>query len=171
MIRLANKNDIGLIAKIYTDSWKKTYKGMLPDDYLDSLSYEHSEEKLLNYIGVKGQNILVSTDESNKVVAFASYKPYSEINKCLLLDSLHVSALYKGIGIGKELIFKVADFAMNEGYKSMTISVFKGNYKAENIYMHLGAKHLNEFIDSFDGISSESKTFIWEDISILKKSL
>ena len=38
MLRRANINDAAAIAKVHVDTWKSTYKGIVPDDYLSSLS-------------------------------------------------------------------------------------------------------------------------------------
>lgn len=44
MIRKAKKTDIEIISKIYIDSRRKTYKNILPDDYLNSLTYAQAEK-------------------------------------------------------------------------------------------------------------------------------
>ena len=44
-IREATIHDIEFIGKIYTDSWKVTYSGMIAQEYLDSLSYQVAENK------------------------------------------------------------------------------------------------------------------------------
>ena len=49
MIRKAKKTDIEIISKIYIDSRRKTYKNILPDDYLNSLTYAQAEKKWEEY--------------------------------------------------------------------------------------------------------------------------
>ena len=44
-IRKATIHDIEFIGKIYTESWKITYSGMVSKEYLDSLSYQDAENK------------------------------------------------------------------------------------------------------------------------------
>jgi hypothetical protein len=48
MIRRARKNDIETISKIYIDSRRRTYKNILPSDYLNSLTYAQAEKNGLN---------------------------------------------------------------------------------------------------------------------------
>lgn len=48
MIRRAKKNDIETISKIYIDSRRRTYKNILPSDYLNSLTYAQAEKNGLN---------------------------------------------------------------------------------------------------------------------------
>ncbi len=46
VIRKANIDDKSAIARIYVNSWKFAYKGIVPQDYLDSLSVEEYMERL-----------------------------------------------------------------------------------------------------------------------------
>jgi hypothetical protein len=43
VIRKADIKDIPGIAKVHVDSWRTTYKGIVPETFLDSLSYESRE--------------------------------------------------------------------------------------------------------------------------------
>jgi len=43
----ATSSNIPSVARLYVDSWRITYKGLVPDAYLKSLSYEQSTEKWL----------------------------------------------------------------------------------------------------------------------------
>jgi hypothetical protein len=40
LIRAAQPTDAAAIAKVHVDSWRITYKGIVPDDFLVALSYE-----------------------------------------------------------------------------------------------------------------------------------
>jgi hypothetical protein len=42
-IREATIADVAAIAKVHAESWRTTYKGLLPDDYLANLTYEQRE--------------------------------------------------------------------------------------------------------------------------------
>lgn len=38
--RQATSQDAKRIAKVHVDSWRTTYQGIIPDSYLDGLTYE-----------------------------------------------------------------------------------------------------------------------------------
>jgi hypothetical protein len=42
-IREATMADVAAIARVHVESWRATYKGILPDDYLANLTYEQRE--------------------------------------------------------------------------------------------------------------------------------
>jgi hypothetical protein len=43
-IRKATADDAKGIARVHVDAWKSTYRGLVSDEYLDSLSYESREQ-------------------------------------------------------------------------------------------------------------------------------
>lgn len=165
-IRPIIDNNIQAIAKIYTENWKTTYQGILPDSFLKSITYEHSKEKWLSYIHTDKQGAFVAVDENDMIIGFAAYKPYDDLKKCLLLDSLHILQSVQGGGIGKQLIFTIGKYAYNNGYEKMSICIVKGNDRAERIYTYLGAKHYKDFIDDFEGTPSNSSVLLWDDLNM-----
>ncbi|MEI3045827.1 MAG: hypothetical protein V8T82_08835 [Romboutsia timonensis] len=53
IIRDAVYDDIDNIAKLYISNWKETYKGLLSEDYLNSLTKEYAVEKWSKYLKMK----------------------------------------------------------------------------------------------------------------------
>ncbi len=166
IIRPIIDDNIDDIAKIYTDNWKATYQGILPDSFLKGLTYEHSKKKWLSYIHKDKQGAFVAVAENDMIVGFAAYKPYEDLKQCLLLDSLHVLQSVQGSGIGKNLIFTIGKYAYNNGYEKMSICIVKGNDRAEEIYTFLGAKPYKDFIDDFEGTPSNSSVLLWNDLNM-----
>ncbi len=164
MIRKAKENDIETISKIYIDSRRRTYKNILPNDYLNSLTYAQAEKKWTEYLENNNNVIFVHLDDTGTITSLAASKPYKHIKKCFYLDSLHVSPEFQSKGVGKSLIIKTAEFALENGYDSMSISFLRGNDKAEKIYQYLGAVYLNDIITYFDNTSAMSTVLIWKDL-------
>ncbi len=44
-LREANVLDAAAIAKVHVDSWRTTYAGVVPEDFLAQLSYEQHEHR------------------------------------------------------------------------------------------------------------------------------
>ncbi|MHC0551926.1 hypothetical protein [Salinicoccus sp. CNSTN-B1] len=59
-IRKAHLKDAEGVARVHVDSWRTTYGGIIPDDYLNGLSYEQRTELWKNNIGKKGNYVLVA---------------------------------------------------------------------------------------------------------------
>ncbi len=61
IIRKAELKDISGIAKVHVDSWRTTYKGIVPDSFLDNLSYENREQIWKR--GIEENHIYIAEDD------------------------------------------------------------------------------------------------------------
>ena len=41
VVRLAAGDDMAAVARVYARSWRHAYRGIVPQSYLDSVSYTH----------------------------------------------------------------------------------------------------------------------------------
>ena len=72
-IRQATENDAKAMAEIHVDSWKKAYKGILPDELLINLSYEDREKRWsenINEATSGGSMMYVAEDKEHGVIGF-----------------------------------------------------------------------------------------------------
>ena len=74
-------------------------------------------------------------------------KEIDEMEDTLYLDSLHIKDEYKGKGIGTKIINHLKEYARKKGYKGVSVSIMSGNDRARNLYIKLGAVHLNDYIN------------------------
>jgi hypothetical protein len=44
-IRGATAADVPAVAGVLVDTWRTTFRGLLPDAFLDTMSYAHQEER------------------------------------------------------------------------------------------------------------------------------
>jgi hypothetical protein len=42
-VRRARLQDAAAIARVHVDAWRSTYRGIVPDEHLDGMSYERSK--------------------------------------------------------------------------------------------------------------------------------
>ena len=160
VIREANDRDIELIVNLYIENWKKTYVGLLPDKFLNSLNIIDGVKKWKEYL-IKEKHMIFVAYEDEKFLGFSACKEDDEIEHCWYLDSLHVSEASRGKGIGTMLINTVGHYAYTTGYECMSICIVKGNDNAKRLYEKLGAKHYKYFVDYFGDTKSNSEKLIW----------
>ena len=166
-IREANAEDIEPIASLYVMNWKKTYVGLLPDNFLNGLTVDYGIKKWQEYLTKEKHRIFVAY-ENKKILGFSACKEDEELKSCLYLDSLHVSESSRGKGIGTKLINRVGNYAYIKGYEHMSICIVKGNDNAKRIYEKMGAKHYKYFIDYFGDIETNSEKLIWNNLICFK---
>ena len=161
LIQLAEQKHIPQIAALYVKNWKKTYRGILSLAYLDSLDEEVIGRTWSEYIKKEGHGIFIAL-EGDTVLGFASFMPYHRIDNCIYLDSLHVEEMRRGEGIGTELIRRVHEEGLRAKYPQMAICVIRGNDRARELYVKLGAAFLRDKVDTFTGETSYSEIYVWD---------
>src|SRR5256885_16287880 len=71
MIRPALPNDAAEIARVHVDSWRSSYRGLLADEFLDSLSEAGYTDRWRRVIGDGASRVFV-VEEAGGIVGFAS---------------------------------------------------------------------------------------------------
>lgn len=142
-IRPAREADMEAVGRLYTDSWQRTYRGLIPDWVLDEMTPGKSRDKWTRYREQK-ENGLFVLERDGAVAGLAACRPFPERENSALLDSLHVASEAQGGGWGRRLIAR-----------------------AEQLYRGMGAKELYFFHDPVDG--APSWALAWEDLEALEE--
>src|ERR1700719_1255426 len=71
MVRPAVLDDAAAIARVHVASWRTTYRGLLPEDFLASMGEEPYTERWRRVIG-DGLSRVFVVDEDEGIVGFAS---------------------------------------------------------------------------------------------------
>jgi hypothetical protein len=135
LIRAATLADAPLIAGLHAASWRSTYRGQLPDAYLD---HAVDRDRLLHWRAVLADprpDDLVLLHGSSGFAAVRGGTP----GFGALLDNLHVDPLLRGGGIGAALLAAVARRLAARGEAAMHLWVFDANARAEKFYRRHGA--------------------------------
>ena len=156
-IRLLVKEDINEMVKLYVKSWRATYKGIIPDKILDTIT-EEKFNKIWNEYITKEKNGIFGAFEDENFLGFGAFTPDEDMENVLYLDSLHIKDEYKGRGVGTTIISTLKRYAKQEGYIGISVSVMSGNVRARNLYVKLGAKHLKNYI----GFETQCEKLYWE---------
>ncbi|MEW4429737.1 hypothetical protein AB1I68_19920 [Paenibacillus pabuli] len=70
-IREAMINDAEEIAKVHVDSWRTTYKGIIPEEFLTNLSYKQRTELWIKNIGRTDNFVIVAENNEREIIEFA----------------------------------------------------------------------------------------------------
>ena len=145
VIRKGRKEDSKAITRIVTQEWNSTYKGMVPDYYLEELKEKEEErtQKLYDKFDIYYNHLVL--EENNKVVGFSRYGRTNdlELDYCGELYALYVLDEYHGKGYGKELVEKTKEELKKMGYDKMIIACLKENPSNE-FYKHIGGKYIKD---------------------------
>lgn len=161
VIRPSLKEDSLGIARVLVDTWRTTFKGMVPQTYLDAMNYD-SFEKFLS--SSYGSYFTVVADDGGQVVAFASggatrEKKYPFEGE---LYSIFVRDEYQGQGVGKNMVVKVAQHLVDAGIKDMVVWVLKDN-PSRQFYELLNGELYTERDTTIGGRSLKEVSYVWRD--------
>ena len=116
-LRAATVADAALIASIHTTSWRATYRGLLPDAFLDGeVAQERADwwQARMRAPGGERRIVLIAVLD-DKPIGFVCVERQPESAWGVLLDNLHALPGYQGIGVGKLLMRAAKDWARTQG--------------------------------------------------------
>jgi len=165
-IRKAVLADAEGIARVHVDSWRTTYKDIVPDSYLQQLSYEQRAESWRRGIGHNA--LYVAEDGNGKIVGFATggkertgkYKADGELYAIYLLHDV------QGKGIGKKLSQVIAQSLKEQGFSSMLVWVLDRN-SSKVFYESLGGQPIDEMMIDIGGEEFKEIAYYWDNIESL----
>lgn len=142
-IREARPEDAAGIARVHVDSWKSTYRGIVPDEVLDNLSYEEREEQRRSIFGtrVPGAFSLVAEDVNGDIVGFADAGPArkGDPEYDSEIYAIYLPADVQGQGIGRRLFEEVVRRLRADGYRGMMLWVLADN-PSRGFYERMGGR-------------------------------
>jgi L-amino acid N-acyltransferase YncA len=148
VVREATHNDIPTIARVHVDTWRTTYRGILPDEHLENLSYERQASgwyPILNEDPEDGYFTYVAEEESGEIIGFASggeERTGDPVYKGEVM-AIYILQRQQGKGIGRCLVQAVAKQLHLSGINSMLVWVLANN-PACQFYAALGGKPVDE---------------------------
>ncbi|GMA50003.1 putative N-acetyltransferase YuaI [Alicyclobacillus contaminans] len=142
-IRKVNPTDAGAIAKVHVDSWRTTYRGIVPDDFLDGMSYAVSEAR---WRRISAQNapdyaMFVAEDEDGSIIGFANggRERSGDADYDGELYAIYLLQAHQRRGIGRALFQNIVQHLVVNGFRSMLIWVLEDNpacrfYESMGVY-------------------------------------
>ncbi|MEY9979826.1 N-acetyltransferase family protein [Lysinibacillus sp. RC79] len=165
-IRKANIEDAIGIGKVHVDSWRTTYKGILPDDFLNNLSYEQRTELWKKNISDATNYVLVAENEQGEIIGFATggKRKTNSVPNATDLTSIYLLEEYQGMGIGKQLLKEVFAYFKQKGYEKVFVEVLAEN-KTRDFYEYYGAQYVNNIEIKIGGKIVEELIYVWNDVN------
>ena len=176
LIRQARISDAAAIARVHVDSWRTTYPGIVPDDYLAGLSYEQRSgvwQRILSEAEADAaQSNYVAVDEDGAVVGFAGGGPErsGDPDYAGELYVIHLLKDSQRRGVGRRLVTSVASDLISNGMRSMLVWVLVQNRPACLFYEALGGLPAREQEVSLGGLPLVEVGYGWQDIGPLTEA-
>lgn len=140
IIRNVKKEDLWSVSSIVVEGWKSAYRGIIDDEFLDSLKIEDNyNRRLKDY----QENGFIVAEINNEVVGFCRYTINNLFSQDVKDVDCELCAIYvkpdmKRQGIGSALFkYVIQEQKKNENQK-MILWCLKENYKSRKFYEKMG---------------------------------
>jgi GNAT superfamily N-acetyltransferase len=160
-LRKAGLADAALVAGIHLASRAATYRGLMPDDYLDRelpAAIGPFWEKRLRELEA-GAGVAWIAERDGEPIAFAClFVPDAAGD--VMLENLHARPDRKGLGAGSALLDAAARWAGERGACRMLLHVLDRNEGAIGFYEARGWRFAALGVESMDGHEILSRTYV-----------
>jgi GNAT superfamily N-acetyltransferase len=169
-IRRARPADAPAIARVRIDSWRSTYRGIMPDAYLDGMQVEASTA-LWDRVLTAGPNTtcVFVAEHGADVVGFSCGNRLDPPKHGFdaELAAVYLRSEFQGAGLGRQLVCAVADAQRATGATGLIAWVIAGNKPARTFYEELGGDLIVEQPFQWDGMDLAEAAYGWPDIDAL----
>lgn len=123
------------ISRIYEESWKYAYQGIVPQAYLDSIPAGQWASKL----DQEGIGTLVAV-EDRKLIGTSSYckSRWEEFSGDGEIISIYFLPQYMGRGYGSKLLHAAVEELQKRGFSDIFLWVLEENQRARKFYEKCG---------------------------------
>ncbi len=139
--RKANAEDALAVAKVHVESWRKSFAGIAPQEFLDNLKVEKREPAFRQRFGDANYKMFVAETAKDGIVGFADFGAARESDFAFEAElyAIYLLREFQGKGIGENL-FKLCQKEMSaDGFDSMyLIALEVSPYKS--FYEKMGGK-------------------------------
>jgi GNAT superfamily N-acetyltransferase len=166
-IRPATPGDAAAIAHVRIASWRATYRGIVPDPYLDAMQDAPSAALWERVLAAQADaaTVVVATDGSD-VVGFAAANRLAEPKRGLdsELTAAYVLPGWLRAGIGRRLVHDAVRAQRDRGASAMIAWVIAKNRGARTFFERLSGELLVEQPFEWDGIELVEAGYAFRDL-------
>ncbi len=142
-LRTATVDDAQAIAQIHLNGWRTTYRGLVPDAYIESLDQNRRTARWKDMLTNGDEKVIVAT-KGETVIGFVSG---GETRNTLTdnpgeIYAVYVDETYRGQGVGKQLCDKMMRWLEKSKLSPVVVWVAEGN-PHRHFYEALGGELIN----------------------------
>jgi len=169
-IRRATPDDAEAIARVRIDGWRRSYKGLVPQAYLDAMSVQASLPMWQRVLDGPSDVVSVFVAEGDGgIVGFGAGNRLPEPKHGFdsELTAIYLAHEVQRHGLGRRLVGTIAAERASHGATGMIVWVLAGNKPARAFYEALGATLVVEQPFEWDDMPLVEAGYGWRDLAAL----
>lgn len=136
------------ISRIYEESWKYAYRGIVPQAYLDAIPEGH----WVNNLDIPGWNTMVCVENGTYIgtssFCKSRWKQYPDAGEII---SIYFLPDYIGKGYGRQLLNAVLGELKKQGFSEVFLWVLEENLHARHFYESFGFSRTDDRMSGMIG--------------------
>ena len=163
-VREAVIEDAEGIARVHTDSWQTSYRGILPDTVLDRIDVGQRVESRRKILRDRSVFQLAAYDLTHgDIVGFCDagasrrHVPYAGE-----VYAIYLAHRAKRHGIGQEMFERVQAWLVAQDMRSMIVWVLENNQHARRFYEALGGRQGSRLQSRVGGYPVVEVSYVWD---------
>jgi GNAT superfamily N-acetyltransferase len=163
-VREAKLEDAEGIARVHTDSWQTSYRGILPDTVLDRIDVGQRAESRRRILRDHSVFQLVAYDLTHgDIVGFCDAGPSRRhVPYAGEVYAIYLAHRAKRHGIGQEMFERVQAWLAAQDMHSMIVWVLENNHHARRFYEAMGGKPGARFSSRVGGFPVVELSYVWD---------
>lgn len=157
VVRRAEEKDVRQIAEILVEDWKTAYRGIMEDDFLDSMSVDQRYE-----IEVKRYEKYMVAADGEEILGYAWLETTEEEPADCEIIALYIRYAKRKNGIGKLLFQYAVNHFRESGKKRMIVWCLKENDEARRFYEKVGGKEFRPGSHNWGGKEYEMISYLYD---------
>lgn len=163
-VREATLDDAEAIARVHTESWQTSYRGILPDSVLDRIDVGQRADSRRKILADRGIFQLVAYDVTHgDIVGFCdagrSRRHVPQRGEIYALYMIHRA---KRHGLGQEMFERVQAYFAQQGIRALIIWVLENNHHARGFYEAMGGVRGTSFPSRVGGFPVTELSYVWD---------
>ncbi len=138
-IRLASPNDAAAIASIHVKGWQEAYRGLIPQNYLDSLNISERQQLWQKRLDASQSDQKTFVIEiKNEVLGFSSFGPSRDSSDPGEIYAIYIAPSWWRHRLGQELLTASVAALKEDSYQEAILWVLSKNERAIRFYQQAG---------------------------------
>ncbi|HZP97591.1 MAG TPA: GNAT family N-acetyltransferase [Candidatus Limnocylindria bacterium] len=171
-VRTATPDDAEAIERVRTDTWRATYRDLLPDAVLDRLGYDGARRRQ-GMATMPAERFALVAEHDGEVVGFCYGGPSRADDAAHPgeIYAIYVLPSHQGHGHGSALMRAGAREALARGWRGLLVWVLRDNRPSREFYERMGGRHLRDRDEDreIEGVVVTEAGYAWDDVTALAR--
>lgn len=159
-VRRARPADSGPLAKIFAETWRLTYSGIIPHAHLECLIRRRAKAWWGKAIKSESHLLVVEIDGTIAGYASCGAARLGRVYKGEIFE-LYIDPLYQGLGLGEHLFEACRSELDRRGLSGLIVWALEDNTSAASFYWSRGGRPVARTTERFGTVKLGKIAYSW----------